>query len=154
MACCVTQLLRARWAFSGGQSADEKLQDTLEEDKHWGKVCWQNTKYFFCKVMVHLFCSFSYVTLKSSLFTSDDILISSSLPEKVGDQCLVIPNVHCLQSFMFKTGSRYQSIADTNHCSTLNAEQRTGESVIDGWMVRGRTASADGGEETPCLLAH
>lgn len=44
--------------------------------------------------------------------------------KKLEDQCLVMANVHHLQSFIFKTGSRYQSIADTNHHSTANVEQR------------------------------
>lgn len=67
------------------------------------------------------------------MFTSCDILISLPLTEKAEDQCLVKPNVHCLQSFIFKTGSRYQSIADTNHCSTVNVEQRMGRER-DRWM--------------------
>ena len=61
-----------------------------------------------------------------SEFTFVYFLISLSLTEQAEDQCLVMPNVRRLQSFILKSGSRYQSIADTNHCSTVNAEQRVG----------------------------
>ena len=64
--------------------------------------------------------------------------------KQVEDQCLVMLNVHRLLSFIFKTGSRYQSIADNNHCST--EKQRMGR-VRDGWMLRGRTATSEGGED-------
>lgn len=74
------------------------------------------------------------------MFTSYDILISLQLTRKVQDQCAG------MQSFIFKTGSRYQSIADTNHYSTTNVKQRMVKEW-DRWMEGGRTATADEGED-------
>lgn len=80
MACGVTQLLRARWAFSGGQSA---AWTELEQWRATGHTRGRQTKswptrskiYFCYKVMLHFFCSLSKFTLRSSLFTSYNILI-------------------------------------------------------------------------------